>query len=239
MTDETLSLLGLLVWGGGGGAGVAYLLFRFLGERWIENKFASRLERLRHEHARELERLRADVNAMLSATVRLQEKEFEVLSEAWGRLFAAMAHVQSVVSPMQQYADVDRMSEDQLREFLDGTEFTKWQKDEILSASNKGEVYRNLDIRYRTIEARSKLSDFQWYVERNSVFLSAGVREKFERAEEMLRHATISKEVGGEARDFAMQHDAWRQLSEEFKPLYEETKLAVQKRLGRHSGTDG
>lgn len=46
---------------GGGSAVVAYLLFQRLGKTWIENKFAQRLDQLRHQQALELQRLRVEI----------------------------------------------------------------------------------------------------------------------------------------------------------------------------------
>jgi len=45
---------------GGGSAAVAYMLFRFLGKSWIENKFTHGLEEFRHQQALEIHRLRIE-----------------------------------------------------------------------------------------------------------------------------------------------------------------------------------
>ena len=112
---------------GGGGAAVAYLLFQSLGKSWIENKFAEKLEQLRHQQALELQRLRVAIDSMLSGAIKLQDKEFDVLPEAWAKLDDAHGMVSSLVSPMQQYADVDRMNAVELEEHLSETEFTQSQ----------------------------------------------------------------------------------------------------------------
>ena len=65
-------LLQMLAYGGGSAA-VAYLLFQWLGKTWIENKFAQRLDQLRHQQALELQRLRVEIDAMLSGALKLQE----------------------------------------------------------------------------------------------------------------------------------------------------------------------
>src|SRR5215510_4277659 len=107
MTDEVLRFFAQMLVSAGGAAAVAYLLFQWLGKKWIENKFAQRLDQLRHQQALELQRLRVEIDAMLSGALKLQEKEFSVLPEAWAKLHEAHGLVSWIVSPMQEYPDVD------------------------------------------------------------------------------------------------------------------------------------
>jgi hypothetical protein len=105
MTFEIVALfLAKILAYGGGAAAVSYLLFQWLGKKWIENKFSERLEQLRHQQALELQRLRVEIDAMLSGALKLQEKEFSVLPEAWEKLNDAHGLVSWLVSPVQQFA---------------------------------------------------------------------------------------------------------------------------------------
>jgi len=54
MSDTIFKVLGEVIAYGGGAAAVAYILFQYLGKKWIENKFAERLDQLKHQHALEL-----------------------------------------------------------------------------------------------------------------------------------------------------------------------------------------
>lgn len=112
--DDFLSILGKLVAVGGGGAVVAYGLFRYLGSKWIENKFAERLEQLRHTQALELQRLRVEIDSLLSGAIKLQDKEFQTLPEAWVKLDEAYGQVSNLTSPSQQLPDLDRVNSPQL-----------------------------------------------------------------------------------------------------------------------------
>jgi len=44
MIDIFFKLIGNIVIYGGGAVAIAYVLFIFLGKKWIENKFATQLE---------------------------------------------------------------------------------------------------------------------------------------------------------------------------------------------------
>jgi len=91
MLDPIFSFLGQLIAFGGGGAVVAFLLFQYLSKKWIENKFSERLDQLRHTQALELQRFRVEIDSFLSGAIRLQEKEFQTLPEAWVKLDRRMA----------------------------------------------------------------------------------------------------------------------------------------------------
>lgn len=86
---------------GGSGAIVAYLLFQFLGKTWIENKFAQRLDQLKHQQALELQRLRVEIDSLLSGALKLQDREFQILPEAWQKLDEAHALAKWFVCPGQ------------------------------------------------------------------------------------------------------------------------------------------
>ena len=62
MVDEVLSALGQMFVAGGGGAAVAFFLFRFLGQSWMETKFQKNLESFRNEKAKDYERFRSELD---------------------------------------------------------------------------------------------------------------------------------------------------------------------------------
>lgn len=137
MFDQILRSLGEFIAYGSGAAGVAFLLFRYLGKSWIESKFSERLEQFKHQQAIEIQRLRVKIDSTLSGVLKIQEKEFETLPEAWSKLDEAYGHVTALVSPLQQYPNLDGMTPARLNEFLDESELFGTQKDEIRQSSAK------------------------------------------------------------------------------------------------------
>jgi hypothetical protein len=63
--DAFFSSAGQIITAAGGGAVAAFALFRYLGSKWIENKFSQRMEQLRHTQALELQRLRVEIDSLL------------------------------------------------------------------------------------------------------------------------------------------------------------------------------
>jgi len=228
------NFLGQMLAVGGSGAAIAYLLFQFLGKKWIENKFAERLDLLRHQHALELQRLRVEIDALLSGALKLQEKEFAVLPEAWVKLDEAHGLVAWLVSPIQQYADVNRMKTAELEEFLAGTELTASQKDEVRASREKSKTYQEIIFWYRLQKVRTAFGELQTYVARNGIFLPSELKEKFTKMAEILWSAIVSKEVGHEAKDWKMQNEGWKKIKEETEPLYKSIEAGIQTRLQSH-----
>ncbi len=232
--EELLRFLAQMLAYGGGSAAVAYLLFQWLGKTWIENKFAQRLDQLRHQQALDLQRLRVEIDAMLSGALKLQEKEFAVLPEAWAKLDEAHGLVAWLVSPMQQYANVDRMNSVQLEEFLANTEFAESQKDEVRNSHDKGRTYQDIAFWHRLHKVKKAFGELQSFVARNGIFLTAEVEEKFSKMSETLWSAVVSKEVGHEAKDWKMQNEGWKKIKDETEPLYTSIKTEIQARLQSH-----
>jgi hypothetical protein len=232
--DKMFEIFGQVVAYGGGSAAIAYLLFQYLGKSWIENKFNQRLEQLRHDQALELQKLRVEIDALLSGAIKLQEKEFKVLPEAWKKLDEAHQLISWLVSPMQQYADVDKMDEEKLNEFLDSSEFTNTQKGEIKSSYDKGKTYQETLFWYRLHKAKVAFGDLQKYVARNGIFFEPELKEKLSKISETLWSAVISKEVGHEVKDWKMQNKGWDEIKKTTDPLYKEIEEYIHGRLQSH-----
>jgi len=89
MDDTILRFIGKAALCLGGFAAIAAFawgIFRFFGEKWIENKFHKSLEDHRHKHDEEIARLKCEIDSQLSRVTKMHEKELEVLPEAWKRL---------------------------------------------------------------------------------------------------------------------------------------------------------
>lgn len=234
-TDDMITFFLQMLALGGSSAAIAYVIFQWLGKKWIENKFAERLDQLRHQQALELQKLRVEIDSMLSGAVKLQEKEFSVLPEAWAKLDEAHGLVGWLVSPMQQYANVDRMNVSQLEEFLEDTDFTGSQKDDVRNASEKGRAHQNILFWHRLHKVKVAVRELQTFVARNGIFLPSELEEKFSKVSEMLWSAVISKEVGHEAKDWKLQSEGWTKMKEKAESLYKSIKTDIQTRLQSHA----
>lgn len=226
---------------GGGAAGVAYAIFKKFGEAWLDDKFKTKLEAVQHKNNQQLHRLKARVDSMASGVIRLHQKEFEVLPEAWGLLSEAMGTVTWVASPMQQYADVGRMDNAELDEFLASTEFLESQKKLLRNQVDRRErsnEYQRMTDRQRNNKALNTIHLFQDYVSRNVIFLTPELRDKFEEVRKVLYAAVIAKQIGVEASDWKIQSQGWKKVEEEATPLFNEIRGLIEKRILTQSRLD-
>jgi len=234
ITNEILRIFGEIMAYGGGGAAVAYFLFQFFGKNWIENKFAQNLEQHKHAQAIELQRLRVEIDSMLNGAIKIQEKEYEVLPEAWRLLNEAFSLLSNLVAPFQQYPDLDRMNPEQLNEFLDGSELRESQNKEIRASGKKVDKYQELITWHRVNIVKSACIAFNDYIAKNGIFLPPELKQQFDAAKNELWSALIDKEVGHGAKDWKMQYEGWTAIKEKINPLYKSIETGIYARLQAH-----
>jgi hypothetical protein len=232
--DEIYRTIGQIIAYGGGGAAIAYLLFQFLGKKWIENKFAEKLEHFRHAQAIELERLRVEIESLLSGTIKLQDKEFEVLPEVWDRLNTVYGKISGLLSPLKTYPDLDHMPEPALVEFMKSTPFTESQRQEIRSSPNMGERYREYDTLYMIHNVKVSYSELENLVARNGIFLQPELKELMSSMSDALWSSINAKEIGHEAKDWKMQREGLTNLRDNVNPLYKKIEEYIHRRLQSH-----
>jgi len=229
-----LKLIGEVVAYGGGAAVITYALFRYLGQRWIENKFAEKLEAYKHAQTKELEEIKFKINSLFNRVTKIHEKEFEVLSEAWGKLNDVLNFLSSLVSPYQEYPDFKKMSNSQLEEFLRNARIYDFEKDELRKADNKVEYFIDVIFWHRLNDANRALSDFHLYIQKNQIFLSYDLKEQFMKIDEKIWDVLITRETSYEYKDRKMWSEITKKMREEIAPIKQKIEELVQKRLHYH-----
>jgi len=86
MTPEWSAFLWTGFWNLIATSGVGFLLFKALGEKWLQKKFDAQLADLKHKQQQELDRNRDEVQRMFNRVIKIHEKEFEVYPQAWAML---------------------------------------------------------------------------------------------------------------------------------------------------------
>jgi hypothetical protein len=184
--EPVLTAFGGLVATGATLSAIVFGLFRFFGERWLASKFEERLEAFRHAQQKELEQLRFRINALMDRTVKLHQKEFEVVPEAWGRLIEAYNAVKVFTSPFQSYPNVNQMNDEQLEEFLSDAPLENWQKSELRASSDKVAYYMKAVFHHRLAGCRDACRDHHVYVLKNGIFMPPEIRSKFNEIEDLI-----------------------------------------------------
>jgi hypothetical protein len=231
---SAMALLGL---GGltiSGAAAVGYGLFKWLGEKWIDQKFEKQMEAYKTEQSRELERLRHKINGVFDRTIRLHTKEFEVLPDLWGKLVEAHAWGHNYVSPMQSYADVSRMDDEELAEFLEETEFMEVQKRDIKDETRPMErqrIFTRISTLYRHKDAQERLREFATCLRKNGIFVKPEIKADMDKMLKLLGDAIWEKGMNEETDMRPRIRDAYKRFEIEAQPLLERIEKSVADRL--------
>ncbi len=218
----------------GAPVGIAFAAFRFLGSKWIENKFATQLEAHKHEQSKELEKLRHKINAAFSRLTKIHEKEFEVLPEAWYKLQDALGRISGLTSLIREYPDLNRMDGAQLAEFLQQSDLYDFEKEELRKTGDKNAYYRERRFWHDLKYAKDAFGDFHNYTIRNRIFLTSDLFQQFQKIDDVMRDAIVYKEEGQEDSDVEMSRDAYKKIRDEVNPVRDEIERLIQKRLHYH-----
>jgi hypothetical protein len=84
--EPYLAALGLTALSAGVIFAALFGAMRWFGESWINSKFSERLEAFKHAQQREIEHLKFQINASMDRAVKLHQREFETVPEAWSSL---------------------------------------------------------------------------------------------------------------------------------------------------------
>ena len=234
MATNLEDLFWSIVGAGGGGGLIAYLLFKKLGESWLDAKFSEKLEAFRHDKAKELERLRADIDGSLRAKVRHQEKEFLVLSECWSLMNVAYGSAHSFVSVFQQYEDISQMTADLRREYVDKMDILPAQKNEILTDANPTNEYIRIAGMIQNNAANKAIVEFNNCVYRDEIFLDEEISDEFKSIIRSLQSAVLNKQLARENQIHALGTEAWKELQDQCHPKIAEVARKLRERIGRY-----
>jgi hypothetical protein len=229
--EEIFSFIGKVVAYGGGTAALAYVIFMFLGQKWIEEKFAERLESYKHAQERELERYRHQVNVLFSRVTKIHEKEIEVLPEIWQKLQNALGYVAKITSPLQFGPDFHNMTEEEFQEFLKKSNLTEAHKEALEKSRDRNAFYMKTIFWYDLQEAKSAVREFHNFMLYNRIFLSKDLKQEFQEIDKLLSSSLTQREIGEQARDWKLISEGYKGLGETAERIVARIEKLVQKRL--------
>lgn len=222
---------------GGGAATVAYLIFRFLGQSWIESKFAQSLANHKHEQDKEIQRLRVKIDSMLSGAIKLQDMEFRILPVAWEKLDKAYTLGLWLASPAQEYPNVGNMTDAELEEYFETSELRNTDKDILrgLKGDDRNIRYQELYYWYKLNTVNVALKDLHNYTAQNGIIFSSELKNKFKEIIETLNSVIAYCRTGHQHNDFELKGKGWPKLQGDGKRLYEDIEQEITNRLRSHS----
>lgn len=234
-----LTALGSFAAVGGGLVAIAYGVFKSFGEKWLNAKFEERLAVYKHEQQRELEQLRYKINTLMDRTVKLHQREFDVLPEAWGRLTDAFHATHPIGLGFHQYPDVNKLTADQLDDLLDErSPLAGWQKTELRSASDKTRYYADAISWHNLLKAEGALRDFHIYFSKNGIFVPDDIKTKFVDLDDLMNGAVTERRFAMQYRDMPPKFEAGQLLHTEGQERLKFLEKDVQRQLWSSQATN-
>lgn len=231
MQDIIFKYIGELVLYGGGSVAIAYGVFTLLGKKWIENKFSESLENHKHLLKQELEQTKYKINTLFNRVTKIHEKEFEVLPTSWTLLMEANSKLSKFTSALKEYPNLDKMNDEQLNKFLELSFLYDYQKDELKNSIKKVDYYSEKVFFHELQQAGKAIFNFHDYIQKNRLFLSSDLKNKFKEIDDVMWSAHTSMEIGVKEKQSKMQLEAWKKTKNDIEPIKNEIEELVQKRL--------
>ena len=112
--------------------------------------------------------------------LKLYNREFEVLPEAWESLLNAFVLTNRAVSVIQEYPDLSKMQSNQLDSFLEKCELVEWQKEEIRCSADKTESYQRFENLRKISRAIEASNESVMILKKKGIFIENELKHKFD-----------------------------------------------------------
>ena len=157
-------------------SGVAILAFlgiasTKIGERFLSHRLDRKLTAFKHEHNKEIEGLKAQLAHLDDRGKRSNEREYNALTEIWEKFVDAYFSTLSCIHAFMEFPDLNKLSEDDLRTYLGSTELSDTQRESVIRAKDKIDVFAKT-VRLRQIrKAGGDIFDARLLLRKKGVFV--------------------------------------------------------------------
>src|SRR5271169_3148375 len=115
-----------------------------IGERFLNYRLDRKITALRNAHDEKIEALRADLAHVQDRGRRANELEFEAITKIWRLFCDAWLKTQQAIVDYTSFPDMQQMSDENLRAFLETTELSEVQKKQVLEAADKNGMFSKI-----------------------------------------------------------------------------------------------
>lgn len=230
LIETIMNYIGQFVVYGGGAVAIGFGLFKAFGEKWLDSKFATRLQAMKSAQDEQLRYVQSFIDREIHRARKLYDREFDTLSEAW-RLFCA-SFGNGMQAGMDQYPQLDRYTKEELSNLLSTTDMRDFEKADMLAmdTSRWTEHFRRWANYKRYNGYLNDRWAFKHYLQANAIFFSAGIKERFEVLDNLIGIA-ISEMHMRLQQPSLNSFDAAVKLAQEGPKLKDELEAIIAKRL--------
>jgi hypothetical protein len=207
MTQQQLWLDVLAKIGGYGAlvllsVGGAWKAFQHFSGKWLDNRFAEKLKAVEQKHDVMVRHLQSSIDRELDRARKLQDREFEALSKAWGILHETFWRTREATNRAYTVVDLSAMQDDQLEEFVTNLDFPGWRKKDMFEMIHNGAgdetIQKYYEKGWRTkqhSECQKWRVKFVQYIDRKGIFMQPEIKERFDKMQQLIADALLEFEL--------------------------------------------
>ncbi len=188
-----------IIAGIGGAAGslltALLLLIPKIGEAFFKARFDRALEAYKAKQNREMESLRERMNHIGDRGRRSNENEFNALRSLWEKFMDAYYSTYSAVINFIEFPPLNRMTDDQITDFLIQSEFDAASVQNILASSDREQSFSRAFTWRQIVKARKDNVAFIQELRRQRVFISNDIRQQFNSAVDICSGAQAQRQI--------------------------------------------
>lgn len=222
--DVIFSNLFQVLAAGGGGAVVAFGLFKFLGESWIENQLA-----------KDLEIAKSEIALLAARKMKLHDREYVVFPEIWSRLNKAVSSLGGAIISFREFPDFSRMESEEIESWLANSDFSEDEKLYFRKQPDKSSAYGRILDWKSLLKAQRDFFEFHSYLQGNRIFLSPEIKDKLDQVDSLIHESWIAKKMDwdghGPAAGKSFLSEALGKYEKEVKPVVLDIERLVQEKL--------
>ena len=215
---------------GGGAVVIAYGIVKVFGEKWLDSRFATALQKMKYEQQKELERVKDDIQRTYNRISKVHDKEYEVLPKAWLLFHEAHGYVYNLMG-FYRTVGFAAMNEDAVDAFLKTTKLDTHEYAEVKNANDREEYFRTAIQRHYHRDARQGCRVLRNYIIEHQIFMTPTIQHQFDDAATKLASALALWES---AQRTTMPNDYEGQaiqILEDLRAVMPTMQAAIQTRL--------
>lgn len=179
----------------GGLLGAALLLPTKLGEAIIKFGYDRNLEAFKAEQSRDLESVKERLAHLADRGKRSNELEFLATRAVWEQFMEAYAATDAAITGFIELPDLSRYSAEERQAYLNSTDFSLMQKQQVLEASNPTDMYAKVSAWRMIAKAREAISLAHKVIRKERIFLQDDLRNEFMEMLDLVSKGCIQRQI--------------------------------------------
>ena len=234
-----LEAVGAVVGVGVPASGFVYLSSKWFIEKWMEHRFAERLQFLKAEQDAALKHIQSSIDHQIHRAKKLYDTEFEVITKAWNMLEAMYGHSINTTHTAPFYGEWNNATKDDIRRVLDEEiehPYTETEKIQVLEADDPAKEWSVVFDQRRVKIYEAASMEFAHYLGSNGIFMRRDIRDKFKELSRLF--TAVFSEFASNIRREQRSSFHYMRLNQDGIPLRRELADLIDQRLWSATETE-